>query len=179
MSKYSEKNLRNGEVIIKKAKVNPLCAIKEIVIFIVLLVIGIVANIYVPIAGIWILLAMIFIGVIALIAKIIYLCSLDLAVTNKRIIGKVGVIQKESLDYPINKVDNVTIQNSFWGAIFRFSTVCVLGGGGTDVKIYFKGISNAIEFKNSVTDGIEQYADEARKAQAAEIAAAMSNRPQY
>ncbi len=184
MSTFAENNLRKGEEILLKGKVNPLCAFSQILWCLVVLAAAIAVSIImggnenlkdmslVITLIVWI--AFIVIGVLPLLYRIIYLCSMSLAVTNKRVIGKVGIIKKNTLDYPIEKVDNISTENSFWGAILKYHTVTVLGGGGSDAKIKFQGISNAVQFKNTVTDAIEQHAEEARKAQAAEIAAAMA-----
>lgn len=187
MSKYAENNLRKDEVIICKVKKNPLAAFPQILFFLICLAGGIVAAVKIPSPesappiGIIVMSVLIAIGALALIIKIIRIITMELAVTNKRVIGKVGIISVNSLDYPIEKVDNVSVKNTLWGAIFRFTTVIVLGGGGGDARIQFPGISNATQFKNTVTDAIEQHAKEARKHQAEEIAAAMSrdNPPKY
>lgn len=178
MSKYAENNLRKDEVIVCKAKKNFLAAFPQILLFVICVAGGIVAWVMLPpvedgrSVG-WIpFLVLLAFGTLVLLVKIIRIITLELAVTNKRVIGKVGIIAVKSLDYPIEKVDNISIKNSFWGAIFHFTTVVVLGGG-SEARIEFKGISNANEFKNTVTDAIEQHAKDARKHQAEEIAAAM------
>lgn len=115
--------------------------------------------------------ALIVIGVIVLLCGIIFLLSMSLAVTNKRIIGKVGVLKVHSLDLPIEKVDSVEIKATLLGRIFRWYYVLVKSPGQSLFR--FPAVSNATQFKNTVTATIEKHAEEARKAQAAEIAAAM------
>ena len=45
MSRYAENNLRNGEQIVMKAKINPLAAIKSIIGFLVFVALGIVCMV--------------------------------------------------------------------------------------------------------------------------------------
>lgn len=116
------------------------------------------------------------IGLLPLIIKIIALACTCLCITNKRVIGKAGILSVNTLDYPINKVDNVELNAGIFGNLFHYHTVTVRGGGSSDTQIRFRGISNAQKFKNTITEAIERHADEARKAQAAEIARAMANK---
>ncbi len=181
MSKYAENNLRSGETILLKAKINPLAAVRSFVFCLVFVVGGILLKVLafgklgeesLDKVGTIIMLVMIAIGVIILLYRILYLSSMTLAATDKRVIGKVGIIKKNVLDYPIEKVDNVSLKSSFFGSIFRYSSVCVQGAS-SEAAIVFVGISNANQFKNAVTDAIEKHQEDARRAQAQEIAMAM------
>ena len=188
MSNYAENNLNSGETIILKAKKSFLALIPNIV-WCVLVLGGAIAGtvllggdsnmlagvdnlgtaIIGALWGVWAL-----IGILPLVLKILQLLSCCLCITNKRVIGKVGILAIKTLDYPIEKVDNVSIKAGMWGNLFHYHTVTVLGGGGSDAHIKFRGIGNATQFKNSVTAAVEQHAQEARRAQAEEIARAMS-----
>ena len=118
----------------------------------------------------WILIV---IGLLPLVIKAIILWGMNLAVTNKRVVGKVGVLKIQALDYHIDKVDNVSLKAGALANLFHYHTV-IVKGGGDKAEIKFVGISNANEFKNAVNEAIEKHAAEARKQQAEEIAKAMS-----
>ncbi len=112
------------------------------------------------------------IGLVPLLLRILELACMALSVTNKRVVGKTGVLRVHSLDLHIDKVDNVTLNATLLGRIFKYYNVTIKGSGdGTGVK--FSGISNGPQIKNAITEAIEQHAAEARRAQAAEIAMAM------
>lgn len=118
-----------------------------------------------------VLLVLGFLFTIPLIKRVLINATTHLAVTNKRVIGKVGVLKVDTIDYPVDKIDNVSYNAGFFGNIFKYATVQI--GSVSGEKKSIGAIGNAQVFKNSVTDAIEKHAEEARKAQAAEIAAAM------
>ncbi len=181
MSKYTENNLRKDEQVILKGKKSIFNAMPQIVWAIFMIVVMIVANANIGkiesdgTAQIQLIVTVIclVIGLLPLLVKLLKLLFTDIAVTNKRVIGKTGVIRMESTDLPINKVDNVNIKATFWGRIFRYYTL-IITGSGVAKGVAYQGIVNANQLKNAITDAIEKNAEEARKAQAAEIAMAMS-----
>lgn len=187
MSKYVENNLQNGEAVVAKAKINPLAAFPQILQAIIFIAIAIVAAVFLGKAEnmdsnarstmtIAIVVVCLLIGLLPLLIKIIKLSGTVLAVTNKRVVGKIGLVGVKSLDLPINKVETVSIKSSFWGGVFKFSQIVIKSASGDDDGLHWAGISNANEMKNTITAAIERYAEEARKAQAAEIAAAMAHK---
>lgn len=118
------------------------------------------------------------ISVLVFITKLLKFLSLDLALTNKRVTGKVGVFSKNSLDFHLDKIDHVQLKASFFGNLLHYYSLSVVSVGGAGYnnasqKDTFVGIRNAQEFKDMATSAIEAHAEEARKAQAAEIARAM------
>ncbi len=123
------------------------------------------------------------IGVIPFLQRLLRWLSIDLALTNKRVVGKLGILRINALDFHIDKIDHVQIKASIFGNLFHYYSLRIVsvGGAGFDNrrnranKDTFVGISNAQDFKDSVTRAIELHAEEARKAQAEEIARAMKN----
>ncbi len=180
MSSYAEKNLISGESIVLKAKINFLAIIRQIIWAVIMIVVAVVlgsnealnAEGVEPIKTIVVAVCLV-IGLMPLLIGILGLVCTSFAVTNKRVIGKTGVLKIETLDLHIDKVDTVTIKAPFWGRILRYYYVEVRGSGSSK-PVTFKYISNAPQLKNSITEAIEQHAAEARKAQAAEIALAMN-----
>ncbi len=136
------------------------------------------AGTYVNIV-LWVLFFLI--GVLPFIHRLLLWLSINLALTNKRVVGKVGILRVNSIDFHLDKIDHVQIKASILGNLFHYYTLRILsvGGAGFDNnrrrndKDTFVGISNAQEFKDMATRAIEVHAEEARKAQAAEIARAM------
>ncbi len=103
--------------------------------------------------------------------RFLILITTKLAVTNKRVIGKVGILSIKTIDFHIDKVDNIKYNAKFFGNLFRYYTITVASTSGEHFDVQY--VFNALQFKNTVNEAIEAHAEQARKAQAAEIAAAM------
>ncbi len=160
MANYVESNLTRGEVVVKKADKSPLALL------------GAWIN---AILFFWLLL----IPVFKAIAATIRFSCLELAITNKRMVGKVGVFNTQTLDAPLNKIQNVGTKQTFWGKIFNFSTVEIDTAAG---KFAFTYIKNGDAFKSMILGQVDQYEEDRLKQQAEQMAKAMAgainNQPQ-
>ena len=152
MENYVRRIMRQNEKLVKQANRNKLFLlgawIKGILFF-------------------WLLL----IPTIKAIIKTVRFNNTELAITDKRIVGKTGVLNTDSLDAPLNKIQNVSVDQPFWGKIFNYGTVCISTASGI---FEFGAIKNADEFKNTILDQIEKYEEARIKQQAMEMAQAMS-----
>lgn len=95
MKKYVESNLSRNESVVKKADFNCLYLLKTWLRGILFF---------------WIL----FIPTIRAIIDTVYFLFYELAITDKRIIGKEGIISTYVLDAPLNKIQNVSVVQPFW-----------------------------------------------------------------
>ncbi len=198
---YVAKNLKKDEKIIIYAKFSKWQVIESV--FVLLLIIGVgivVQNLFK-----WIFAAIpdevmypeILDKITGIIAKIIYvvgaiwfiidvlsMLTSKLAVTNLRVIGKLGILSVKLTDIPINKVDSVNVEAGILGRIFGYYALSISTAGNATVGAgdaagkgtIFPAISNANQVKNAINDALEKYADETRKAQAKEIANAMNQK---
>lgn len=149
---YVEQHLGKNEVIVKKADKNGLFLlgawIKGILLF-------------------WLL----FIPTIQAIAATIRFTHVELAITNKRIIGKVGVFKTKSLDAPLNKIQTASTKQTFFGKLFNYSTVTFTTAAGT---FEFDCIKSGEGFKGMVMAQIDQYEEDRIAQQASQMASAMA-----
>lgn len=152
MGKYVEQNLNRNEEIVKKAELNMLSLVMAWVLGILFF---------------WLL----FIPLIKAIIATVKFCNTELAVTNKRVIGKVGVLDSKALDAPLNKIQNASVSSTLGGKIFNYGTISIQTAAGA---FTFTGIKNADAFKGVVMAQIEQYEEDRVKAQAQEMASAMA-----
>jgi uncharacterized membrane protein YdbT with pleckstrin-like domain len=58
----------------------------------------------------------------------------EIAVTNKRIIFKTGFINRHTVEMNMDKVSSVDVDQTFWGRIFDFGTIRILGAGGAGLR---------------------------------------------
>ncbi|HKC53154.1 MAG TPA: PH domain-containing protein [Burkholderiales bacterium] len=74
--------------------------------------------------------------------------SSEFAVTNKRVLIKVGFIRRHSLELLLQKVEGIGVDQGIWGRVFDYGTIMVTGTGGT--KEPFKNIAAPLEFRKQV-----------------------------
>lgn len=129
--------------------------------------------------AVWVLFVLV--GILPFVRALLRFLSLNLALTNKRVVGKVGILSIVTVDITIDKIDHVTVSAGVFGNLLKYYALAVVsvGGSGADLGVSRKGnptfiaIKNAQQFKDAVTFAVEQHAEEARVAQAEAIARAM------
>lgn len=152
MGKYVENHLNKNETLVKKADRNGLFLL---------------ATWIKGILFCWLFL----IPLIKAIAETIRFRAVELAVTSKRVVGKIGFANSQIMDSPLNKVQNVTVISSLGGKIFNYGTIEVTTASD---KYLFGAIKNADAFKNIVMAQVEQYEEDRMMQQAQMMASAMS-----
>lgn len=85
--------------------------------------------------------------VIAIFRGIAYATS-EFAVTDKRVIIKVGVLRQRTLEMQLSKVETVAVNQGILGRMLGYGEIVVTGTGGT--KERFKGISAPLELRRAV-----------------------------
>lgn len=102
-----------------------------------------------PVSELWYVAAAI--GVVALvmllIAYITYKSS-EFAVTDRRVIIKIGFIQRRTLETMLSKVEAIGVEQGLLGRVFGFGTITVTGTGGTHEQ--FQQIAAPLEFRKHV-----------------------------
>jgi uncharacterized membrane protein YdbT with pleckstrin-like domain len=88
------------------------------------------------------------IGLILLVPPWIRSSSSEFAITNKRVLIKVGLIRRHSLELLLQKVEGIGVDQGVLGRILGYGTITVSGVGGT--KEAFRMISNPLEFRRQV-----------------------------
>ena len=112
--------------------------------------------------------------IISAAIEIIRLLCIQMVATDKKLIGKYGVIYVHSLDAYLEKIDNFTIEETILGRIFRYNTISV---GTTSNTMKFKYISNAKQFKNAVMTCYDERLEELMRKQAGFISDVMPTPP--
>lgn len=107
----------------------------------------------------WLGIALLVLGAIPVIIAMIKYSSSEFAVTDKRVIIKVGFIKRRTLETMLGKVEGVGVEQGILGRLFGFGTITVTGTGGT--KEPFPNIARPLEFRRQV-QGQVSAADGAR-----------------
>jgi len=115
MGNYVQSNLTSGEQVIHEAKLH------------------------------WIIFVSLKAILTLFIAPLIAFSTSEFAITNKRIIIKVGLISRRTLEMNLKKIESVNVDQGILGRMLGYGTVVVIGTGGT--KEPFAGISDPMTFR--------------------------------
>lgn len=79
----------------------------------------------------------------------------ELAVTNKRVVAKFGVVRRNTIEQRLEKVDSIQVRQGIVGRLWGEGSVIVSGSGLSATPI--PNIDNPLNFRNKVNDAIENY----------------------
>lgn len=148
MGKYLNESLVNDEKIVEQGKVSGIILLPHII----LICVGV--------------------GLFTIWKPLIAMLTTELAVTNKKILGKKGFIKTEEMNSPLNTVQNVKVSNGLWGKIFKYGKIDITTTSGT---YSFDYIKNANEFKAIIMAQIDNKEKDAMNMNAQAIANALKN----
>ncbi|MDX2421276.1 MAG: PH domain-containing protein [Amphritea sp.] len=74
----------------------------------------------------------------------------ELAITNKRVIAKFGLISRSTIEINLQKIESIQVNQGILGRIFNFGSIVVSGAGNPQAPI--PGISSPLEFRRSFID---------------------------
>jgi uncharacterized membrane protein YdbT with pleckstrin-like domain len=121
---YVENNLIQGEQVVYRAELHWIIFIWPVIFSFVL------------------------IGIPWLIAAILQKKTTEMAVTNKRVIIKTGIISRRTIEMNLSKIENIEVNQSIIGRIFGYGIITIVGTGGTHEP--FKNVSQPLDFRKSV-----------------------------
>ncbi len=87
----------------------------------------------------------------------------EMAVTNKRIIIKVGFLTKRTIELFLSKVESVGVEQTLFGRMMGYGSITVRGTGGTNEP--FIHVANPLEFRRQVQHQIEEHLNPSPAAQ--------------
>ncbi|HWX39330.1 MAG TPA: PH domain-containing protein [Candidatus Sulfotelmatobacter sp.] len=97
--------------------------------------------------------ALLVIALVILIRGIVTRNAVQMAVTNKRVIAKVGVTTRRTVDLLLSRVESVGVEESVMGRMLGYGTVTLRGTGGTPES--FNKIAHPLEFRTQVQQQID------------------------
>jgi uncharacterized membrane protein YdbT with pleckstrin-like domain len=139
---YVERNLLPGEEITYRARLHRIIYFLPDCILVIAVLVALAG-------GGWIAAGVVAaIGILLFIPPWIRSISSEFAVTNKRVLIKVGLVRRHSLELLLQKVEGIGVDQSVLGRILGYGTITVSGVGGT--KESFRMISDPLEFRRQV-----------------------------
>lgn len=76
----------------------------------------------------------------------------EFGITNKRVLIKVGFIQRKSLETLLAKIEGIQVDQGLLGRMLNYGTIIVTGTGGTHSP--FKKIAAPLDFRRKVQEQI-------------------------
>ena len=146
MGSFVESSLAPDERIIRTAKLHwALFLISGIILFF-----GLLSLLNAPGGGSEILLA---VGGIFLIKALLTWRTTELALTNKRVVSKWGIIRRRTIDTNLNKIEGVSFHQGIIGRVLGYGSVVIRGTGGDHQPVPF--IQAPEEFKKAVNTALD------------------------
>ena len=142
---YVENNLMTNEEVIYKAKIHWSIYVPAVVIF--LLAIFLFGTTLGRFAFV--------LAVISFIRALITRMTTELAVTSKRVIAKIGLIRRNTVELNHSKVESFSIYQSIMGRILGFGTLIIHGTGGGKTRI--PSIDAPLDFRRQAMQVIDSY----------------------
>lgn len=147
MGNYIESNLARDEKVIEKANVSWLSQFWYLLFGFLFLLMGMPTknNVFLVV------------GVVLIVIAIINVVTTELAITNRRIIAKTGLIRRNTIELKVNRVESLGVNQSILGRLFNFGSIVVKGVGGSNAPIPF--ISKPLEFRQQVNNYLDSIDD--------------------
>ena len=141
---YIESNLLPDEQIVYLARLHWVIFFKSFFVAFFVIVIGAVLLAVQPIAGG----AGILLGMLILVPPFVRYKTSEFGVTTKRVIVKVGLMRRRTLELLLRQVEAILIDQSVPGRIFNYGSVTLTGTGG--VHEVFHNISSPLELRRRI-----------------------------
>ena len=152
MGSYIEENLARDEKIIIKAQVTWLSQFWYLFFGALLILSGIgQKGAFGPIL----------IGLILIAIAAVHVLTTELALTNRRIIAKAGLIRRNTIELKVNRVESLGVDQGVLGRIFNFGSIVVKGTGGSHAPIPY--IARPMEFRQQVNNFLDELDDQNKK----------------
>ncbi len=152
-----ESQLQPGEEILYRAHVTRIALFPWIAALVIVLAVAAVefhstGKVAIAIAGAAV--AAILAGIT--LVKLLILRSYEHILTNRRLIQQTGILRKQSMDAPLDKVNNVEHWQTLWGRILGYGDV-EIDTASEHGATRFRSISRPLEFKNAIVGAAEAY----------------------
>ena len=90
-------------------------------------------------------------GVLAVRPYLFYQFS-EFGVTDRRVLAKLGLVSRESLDQMLDKIETVQVDQDITGRLLGYGSITVVGTGGT--RETFRRIADPFAFRKAIQERI-------------------------
>lgn len=143
MGSYVQGALTKNEHVIYEGKVSIASLLPLVVFGLVLL----------PMGGV---------GVIFLVLAAVKYFTVEMAITNRRVIAKHGLIRRSTVEINLQRIESIQVQQSILGRLFNYGSIIVAGAGTPQAPV--PGISSPMRFRRAFVEAQEDAASPAAMA---------------
>ena len=143
---YIDRNLLDGEEIVYRTRLHWLLFMGPVLLTVL---------VFLPLAWLasrssvaYLAAVPVVLGLLVMVAAFIRRQSSDFAVTNKRVMMKVGVLRTRSIELLLGKIEAIAVDQGVLGRIFGYGDIVLTGSGGT--REPFAGIQSPLAFRRAV-----------------------------
>jgi uncharacterized membrane protein YdbT with pleckstrin-like domain len=151
---YVRRVLQPGEAVIHVTRIHPIIFLPAalwLVLAVVLLIMALTLTGDLRIGGEAIAVFCIVFAIASALPALLRRISTELAVTDRRVIYKSGILARHTLEMNRSKVESVDVDQSVLGRLIGFGTIVVRGTGGSLEPI--RMISDPLTFRSHITAG--------------------------
>jgi membrane protein YdbS with pleckstrin-like domain len=145
----------SGEEVVKEARLNRIIFLPAALLLALSVVLfaevyrgGTETRVAMPVPEAFLALA-----IVAAIPAFVRRSSSEFAVTNRRVVVKVGFLRRHSTEILLRQVEGITVDQGILGRIFDYGTI-VVEGTGSD-RTPYGGIASPLKFRLAVQEQIE------------------------
>ncbi|MDO8915642.1 MAG: PH domain-containing protein [Coriobacteriia bacterium] len=158
---YIERELNEGEKIVLMGRVSWWTIVPQTLLA---LGIGVVAAVTAGMLGalvplFWfIMLPLVLVLWLAVVARqILRVLSTEIAITDRRVMSKTGILRTEVKTTPLDKVNNVNVSQSFFGNMLGYGDIEVTTAtADTNDNHSIKSLAHSDRFRNTLTETTSQ-----------------------
>ena len=155
MSKL-EREMTEGERMVLLGKVSWWTIVPRTVLAAAVLVVGgTVFGMLGLLGNIWfwaLVVPLVVVAWIVLVARqVVRVISTEIAITDRRVMSKTGVLRTEVKTTPLDKVNNVNVTQSFFGNMLDYGDIEVTTAESND-NHFIKALGHPDKFRNTLTD---------------------------
>ena len=92
--------------------------------------------------------------IISSINALLTYSTTEYALTNKRVVMKIGCIRRHSLEILLQRVESIQVNQSILGRLLGYGTIIICGTGGS--KDPFHRIDNPLAFRKIIQEQLEK-----------------------
>lgn len=152
---YVSHHLMSGESVVREARLSRIVYLPCLVLLAIAVVLfaevyrgGSETRVALPVPEVFLAVAL-----LAAVPAFVRRRSSEFAVTNKRVVVKVGLLRRHSTEILLRQVEGITVDQSIFGRIFDYGTI-VVEGTGSD-RTPYSGIGGPMKFRLAVQEQIE------------------------